>query len=123
VLTAEEIVAILGLERQEAAVRALCRRKRGSDARCLDGVDPLSGAEPAQAMRPEIDQLAARRQMPRDQLRGDRRDEDLSAFGLAAEPGGETDRGPEIIRASALRLTGMDAETDRDVQALPPVLG
>ena len=74
-------------------------------------------------MRPEIDQLAPVVQVLLDQLRGDRGKEDLSALGLAAEPSGEADRGADVVRTRALRLTGVDAEASRDVEALGPLLG
>ena len=69
-LPTEEIVAVLGLEREQAAIWALGRGKGGADPGRLDRANLLGCAEPAQAMGAEIDQFAALGQMRGDQLGG-----------------------------------------------------
>ena len=47
--------------------------------------DPLGRAEPLEAVGSEVDQLAPLGQVPGDELRGHRGQEDLAAVGLAAQ--------------------------------------
>ena len=122
-LPAEEVGAVLRLEGEQAAVRALGRGKWGSDAGRLDRAHPLGFAESAQAMRAEIDQFAALGEMRGDQLGRNRREEDLPAVGLVAQLGREVYRRPEVVGAAAFGLAGVNAEANRDRQILGPRLG
>ena len=109
-LAAEEELAVLGLEGEQATVGALGPGQRRRHARALERVDALRHRHARQAVRAEIDQRAPRRQMAGDEVRRDRGEEDLAAVGLRAQARREVDRRAEIVGAAALGLAGVQAE-------------
>ena len=116
----EEVVAVLGFERQQTAVRALAspasgaitpaRLERRRFARARHATEPV---------RPEVDELAARGQMPGHQLGGDRRQEDLAAVGLAADSRREVDRWRRRSRSRGARPHRCGYRTARRREDLP----
>ena len=83
-----------------------------------------SGArEPLQAVRPEVNQVAPRGEALPDEVRGHRREEDLAAVGLAAQPGREVERRAEVGGPAALGLAGVQPEAHHDLEPARPALG